>query len=185
MSKRKPIVVLIAVLLAFGLFSASGFFQNAKADTNGQSAPSVSVAAGGSITVTPTGMSYGSRQAGTHIAYNEGGGHKVALEVNTNTTTWAVQCSKNHDLYSDPNTILSANFIYSSVYVSGTPADADVYSSQEFGSVGSPSNVTDTPSPAAAANTLKVDVRYDLTLVPTQAAASDYQATHTYTLTAS
>ena len=185
MSKRKPIVLLVAVLLAFGLFSASGFFQNAKADTSGQSAPSVSVAAGGSITVTPTGMSYGSRQAGTNIAYNEGGGHYVELEVSTNTTTWDVKCSKSQDLTSGSYTIPSVNFIYDSVYVSGSPANADVYSDQQFGTVGSPSNVTDTPSTPAAASTLRVDVRYDLTIGATQTAASNYQATHTYTLTAS
>ena len=185
MSKRKPIVLLLAVLFAFGLFSASGFFQNARADTSGQSAPTVTVAAGGSITVTPLGMTYGSRLAGTHIAYNEGGGHKVQVEVNTNTTTWDVKCSKSQDLTKDANTVPSANFIYSSVYVSGTPANADVYSSLEFGTVGSPSSVTDTPGTPAAANALKVDVRYDLTLGPTQAAASGYTATHTYTLTAS
>jgi hypothetical protein len=162
-----------------------GFFLGAQADTDGQSAPSVSVAAGGSITVTPTGMAYGSRQAGTNIPYNEGGGHYVEIEVNTNTTTWDVKCSKNQDLTSGGNTVASANFIYSSVYVSGSPATADVYSDLQFGTVGSPSNVTDTPSTPAAASTLRVDVRYDLTLVPTQAAASNYQATHTYTLTAS
>jgi hypothetical protein len=185
MSKRKPIVLLLAILLALGLFSASGFFQNAKADTSGQSTPSVTIAAGGSITVTPTGMSYGSRQAGIHIAYNEGGGHTVQVEVNTNTTTWDVKCSKSQDLTKDAYTVPSANFIYSSVYVSGSPADADVYSGLEFGTVGSPSSVTDTPTTPAAASALKVDVRYDLTIGGTQAAASGYTATHTYTLTAS
>jgi len=183
MSKRKPIVVLIAVLLAFGLFSASGFFQNAKAATSGQSAPSVDVASGGSITVSPYGMSYGSRNPDTYIPWDEGADHYVRLEVNTNVTNWNVKCSKSQDLKSGSYQIDSTKFIYTSVYVSGAPSDADVYSGKEFGSVGTPSDVTDTPSTPAGANALKVDVLYDLTIIPTQAAASNYQATHTYTLT--
>ncbi len=183
MLRRILVILFLSGLVAFAVLP--GFFLGAQADTSGQSTPSVTVAAGGSITVTPTGMSYGSRLSGTHIAYNEGGGHYVALEVSTNTTTWDVDCSKNQDLTSGGNTIASSNFIYTSVFVSGTPADADVYSNLEFGSVGSPSNVTDTPTIPAAANTLRVDARYDLTIPPTQAAASNYQATHTYTLTAS
>ena len=185
MFRRKSILLLVAVLVAFGMLSVSGFFQGVQADTSGQSTPSVTVTAGGSITVTPTGMAYGSTAAGTHIAYDDGGGHKVTVTVSTNTTTWDVKCAKSQDLTSGAYSIPSANFIYSSVYVSGTPADADVYGPLAFGTVGVPSNVTDTPSTPAAADTLVVDVRYDLTIGATQAAAADYQATHTYTLTAS
>jgi hypothetical protein len=185
MSKRKTVLLLIAVLVAFGMLSVSGFNQGVQAATTDTSTPSVTVTPGGSITVTPTGMSYGSQAAGTHIAYNDGSGHKVAITVTTNTTQWNVKCSKSQDLTSGGNTIASANFIYSSVYVSGTPTTPVVYTNQEFGSVGSPSNVAATPTTPAAADTLVVDVRYDLTLIPTQAAASSYQATHTYTLTAS
>jgi len=190
MSKRKPIVVLLAILLAFGLFSASGFFQNAKAaEYGGESEPSVSVAAGGSITVSPHNMPYGSRQPGTRIAWDEGdqvegNDHYVRLEVNTNTTTWRVECSKNDDLFSDPNHIISENFIYTSVVSGGLPADADVYLEQEFGTLGTPSKVTDPHDLVSPANALIVDVRYDLNIVITQAGADNYQAVHTYTLTA-
>jgi len=185
MSRRKSVSLLLAVLVALGMLSVSGLYQGVQAATSGQSTPSVTVTPGGSITVTPTGMAYGDQAAGTHIAYNDGGGHKVALTVNTNTTTWNVKCSKSQDLTSGGNSIASANFIYTSVYVSGTPTTPVVYADQQFGSVGSPSDVAATPTTPAAAAALVVDVRYDLTVSSTQAAASNYQSTHTYTLTAS
>lgn len=185
MLKRKSVSLLLVVLVAFGMLAVSGLNQGVQADTSGQSTPSVTVISGGSITVTPTGMAYGDQPAGTNIPYSEGSGHKVQVTVSTNTTSWNVKCSKTQDLTSGSYSIPSANFIYSSVYVSGTPNNAIVYSNQQFGSAGSPSNVVATPTTPAAADTLVVDVRYDLTIVPTQAAASGYSATHTYTLTAS
>ncbi|MCJ7530848.1 MAG: hypothetical protein MUO64_07425 [Anaerolineales bacterium] len=152
----------------------------------GDSTPTVTVIPGGSLTVTPTGMSYGSRAAGINIPYTEGGGHKVAVTVSTNCTTWDVKCSSSPQvLTSGSDTIPSANFIYSSVRISGTPTNPITYGPLEFGSVGSPSNVVTTPATPAAADTLLVDVRYDLTIGSTQAAATGYTSTHTYTLTAS
>lgn len=187
MNKRKlillslPIVVIVAIFVAGVIFLSPGKTQAAMSDT---SAPSVTVANGGSLTVSPTGMAYGSKAAGTHTAYTDDGGHKVQLQIDTNTTTWDVKVSKDHDLTKGGDTIPSTGFIYSSVYVSGTPNPPDVYGPLQFGTVGSPSNVTDTPGTPAAAVTLVVDVRYDLTIPPTQATGA-YSATHTYTLTAS
>ena len=176
------IFITIAVFLLLVIFC---YPIKTNAAMTGDSTPSVTVSSGGSITVTPTGMAYGSKAAGTHTAYTDNGGHKVALAVNTNSSAWAVTMARSQNLTSGSYSIPSTGFIYTSVYVSGTPNPPDVYSNQEFGTSGVPSTVTDTPSTPAAASSLVVDVRYDLTIPATQTAASSYQATHTYTLTAS
>ena len=186
--KKKSVFINLSVLITLASLLLLVIFcypVKTNAAMTGDASPSVSVTAGGSITVTPTGMSYGSKAAGTHTAYDADSGHKVALTINTNTTTWDVKVSKNNDLTSGANSIASANFIYTSIRISGTPAAPDVYSDQPFGASGTPSNVTDSPATPAACADLVVDVRYDLTLPSTQTAASNYQATHTYTLTAS
>jgi len=187
MFRRKSVLLLLAVLVAFGMLSVSGSYQGVQAGMSGPSYPEVTVLAGGSITVTPSGMVYGSRAMGDVIHYNtDSPNHVVALIITTNTTDWKVECSKSQDLKttSPIHTIPSANFIYTSSATGGTPLDADVYSSQQFGDAGTPSPVTDTPATPAAANALTVDVKYDLTIGSAQE-HGDYTATHTYTLTAS
>ena len=185
MFRRKSVLVLLAVFVAFGMLSVSGLYQGVQAGTSDHTHPTVEVTAGGSLTVTGTGMDYTTRAAGTTIPYTDG--HKVALTINTNYTGWAVKCTKDTDLTISGNTIPSGDFTYASVWVSGSPAasDLDVYGSPtklEFGT--SPTNVADTHTTPAPAAALVVDVRYNLVIGPTQAAAAGYTATHTYTLAA-
>jgi len=180
--KTKSAFYLIFALLILGLVVFILPYPGSKAATTGYSYPSVTVAASGSLTVTPVGMSYGTRQAGETIAYNEGSGHLVELTIKTNTNTWDVNVSKDQDLTSGTYTIPSSNFTYDSVYVSGNPNNPNVYSGLEFGTAGSPSNVTDSPAGGAKAQNLRVDVRYNLT-IPEYQDPGTYQATHTYTLT--
>lgn len=182
MFRKKSVLMLLAVLVAFGMLAVSGSYQGVQAGMTGDSTPTVTVTPGGSLTVTPTGMEYGSRAAGTTIPYTEGAGHKVTVGVTTNSTTWSVKCTKSQDLTSGAYSIPSADFKYTSVYVSGTPATALVYGPLSFGTS---TSVTDTPTIPAAANTLVVDVNYDLVIEATQASAAGYTATHTYTLTSS
>ena len=183
MFRKKLVLMLLAVLVAFGMLSVSGSYQGVKADMSGHDHPTVTVTPGGSITVVGTGMDYSSRAAGTYIPYTEGGGHKVAVTVSTNCTTWAVACGSSPVvLTSGAETIPSGNFKYTSVYGgTGTPINPLVYGPLEFGTS---TSVMANPS-AVAANACLVDVRYDLTIGPTQAAAASYTAIHTYTLTAS
>lgn len=187
MSKKLKAIHIVPILAFLSFIAGALIFFYSRIPTNaaltGQSNPSVTVTAGGSLTVTPIGMAYGNRNAGTHIPYTEGGGHWVELQVDTSVTNWDVKVAKNHDLTSGGDSIPSADFIYTSVYVSGTPVGPNVYNNLEFGTVGTPSNVTDPVVPASA-NVLRVDARYDLTIPPGQPGGA-YSATHTYTLTVS